>query len=104
MALGFSKELFKFEPDGWRGPVRSGFRLAPGMDRHAGARRIPDFDEVQGDVKTAWTDAATQEIGAFALEEMSANYTVAVPDLATIDMSNLLETNQAPTYSPEVPQ
>jgi hypothetical protein len=99
---GFSAELFKLEPDGWRGPVRSGFGWHLVWIDTLEPARIPDFDEVQGDVKTAWTDARYAEIKRVALEEMSANYTVVVPDLATIDMSNLLETNQAPTYSPEV--
>jgi peptidyl-prolyl cis-trans isomerase C len=99
---GFSSELFKLEPGGWRGPVQSGFgwhlvwidTLEPG--------RIPSFDEVQADVKSAWTDARYAEIKRAALEEMSARYRVVVPSLETIDMSNLLGTDQAPVYSPEI--
>ena len=99
---GFSSELFKLEPGAWHGPVQSGFgwhlvwidTLEPG--------RIPGFDEVQADVKVAWTDARYAEIKRAALEEMSANYTVVVPPLETIDMSNLLGAEPAPVYSPEV--
>ena len=101
----FSSALFKLELGGWRGPVQSGFgwhlvwidTLEPG--------RIPSFDEVQADVKSAWTDAQYAEVKRTALEEMSARYTVVVPPLASIDMSNLLGTGQAGGYSPEmIPQ
>ena len=99
---GFSSELFKLEPGGWRGPLQSGFGWHLVLIDTLEPARIPSFDEVQEDVKTAWIDARYAEIKRVALEEMSANYTVVVPDLATIDMSNLLEANQAPVYSPEV--
>jgi hypothetical protein len=99
---GFSSELFKLTPGGWRGPLQSGFGWHLVWIDTLEPARIPSFDEVQEDVKTAWTDARYAEIKRVALEEMRANYTVVVADLATIDMSNLLETNQAPVYSPEI--
>lgn len=91
----FSDELFKLEPGGWRGPIQSGYgwhlvwtdSLKPG--------RTPSFDEVEADVKTAWRDARYLEIKRAALDEMRARYTVVVAPLDTIDMSDLLGTNQA---------
>ncbi len=98
---GFATALFKLQPGAWRGPIQSGYgwhliwidSIEPG--------RIPRFDEVEADVKTAWRDERYVEIKQAALEEMRARYTVVVPPLETIDMSNLLGTVPANTMSPE---
>lgn len=98
---GFATELFKLEPGAWRGPIQSGYgwhlvwidSIEPG--------RIPSFDEVDADVKTAWRDQRYVEIKQAALEEMRARYTIVVPPLETIDMSNLLGTAPPNTMSPE---
>ena len=101
----FAAQLFKLEPGGWRGPVQSGYgwhlvwidSIEPG--------RKSGFAEVETDVKSAWRDARYREIKRAALEEMRSHYTVVVPPLDTIDMSNLLGTKRARTASPEmVPQ
>ncbi len=101
----FATQLFKLEPGGWRGPVQSGYgwhlvwidSIEPG--------RQPGFAEVETDVKSAWRDARYLEIKRTALEEMRSHYTVVVPPLDTIDMSNLLGTKPARAVSPEmVPQ
>ncbi len=98
----FSAQLFKLEPGGWRGPIQSGYgwhlvwidSITPG--------RVPSFDEVEADVKTAWRDQRYLEIKQAALKEMRSRYTVVVPSLDTIDMSNLLGTKPARTVSPEM--
>ncbi|KAA0910802.1 peptidyl-prolyl cis-trans isomerase [Pusillimonas sp. ANT_WB101] len=91
----FSTEIFKLEPGGWRGPIQSGYgwhlvwidAIEPG--------RAPRFDEAEADVRTAWHDAQFIEIKRAALAEMRSRYTVVVPALDTIDMSNLPGTGQA---------
>ena len=90
----FAAELFKLAPGDWRGPIRSGYgwhlvwidSIEPG--------RVPRFDEVEAEVRTAWRDNRYLEIKQAALDEMRARYTIVVPALDTIDMSNLLGTRQ----------
>ena len=85
----FTTELFKLEPGGWRGPVKSGFgwhlvwvdALEPG--------RTPNFEEIQADVRSAWTDDRYAEIKRQALAEMSALYTVVVAPFDGIDLNDL---------------
>lgn len=101
----FAQELFRLEPGGWRGPIQSGYGWHLVWIDSMEQGRVPSFAEVEADVKSAWRDARYQEIKRTALEEMRSHYTVVVPALDTIDMSNLLGTKPARTASPEmVPQ
>jgi hypothetical protein len=97
----FARELFELEPGGWRGPLQSGYgwhlvwidAMQPG--------RIPAFEEVEAEVRSAWRDARYQEIKRAALEEMRARYEVVVPPLEDINFNNLAimpsgQTNPAP--------
>ena len=75
----FALAVAKLPPGSWQGPVESGFgwhlvfvdTLIPG--------RVPAFEEVEPDVKSAWLS----EQKALALEKsykgMRANYTVLLP-------------------------
>ncbi len=75
----FALEVPKLRPGSWQGPVESGFgwhlvfvdMLVPG--------RIPPFEEIESDVKTAWL--AEQKATAWdkAYKDMRAKYTVLVP-------------------------
>ncbi len=77
----FAGALFQLEPGSWQGPVQSGYgghliwidSLEPG--------RVPAFEEVEPDVKTAWLDERYREVKKTALNEMRSRYTVVVPDL-----------------------
>lgn len=85
----FAAQLFELDPGGWRGPIQSGYgwhlvridAMEPG--------RIPAFEEVEAEVRSAWYDARYQEIKRAALEEMRSRYTVVVAPLDTIDMNGL---------------
>lgn len=87
---GFATALFKLEPGGWRGPVRSGYGWHLVWIDKMEAPRIPAFEEVEADVRSAWIDARYQEIKRAALEEMRSRYTVVVPPLDTVDLSNVM--------------
>ena len=75
----FAQAVEKLTPGSWQGPVESGFgwhlvfvdTVIPG--------RVPNFEEIEGDIKTAWL--AEQKTVAWdkAYKEMRAKYTVLVP-------------------------
>lgn len=90
----FATELFKLEPGGWHGPIQSGYGWHLVWIDSLEPPRVPGFDEVETDVKTAWRDNRYLEIKRSALEEMRARYTVVVPSLDTIDMRDLPGTRQ----------
>ena len=76
---GFAMAVAKLAPGSWQGPIESGFgwhlvfvdSVAPG--------RVPDFAEVEPEVKTAWLAAQKQEAWRKAYDAMRAKYTVTLP-------------------------
>ena len=84
----FAVAVAKLEPGSWRGPIESGFgwhlvyvdTLIPG--------RVPAFEEIEPDVKTAWLGEQKAIAWEKAYKEMRAKYTVllpAAPETASAD-------------------
>jgi peptidyl-prolyl cis-trans isomerase C len=75
----FAVALEKLKPGSWQGPVESGYgwhlvfvdTVIPG--------RIPAFEEMEPDVKTAWLAEQKQQAWQKAYAEMRAKYTVLLP-------------------------
>ncbi len=76
---GFALAVIKLAPGSWQGPVESGFgwhlvfidTLIPG--------RVPAFEEVEADVKTAWLAEHKAQAWQKAYQDMRAKYTVRLP-------------------------
>ena len=100
----FAATLFKFKPGSWQGPVQSGYgwhlvwidSIEPG--------RTPTFEEVEPDVKAAWTDERYREVKRASLEEMRSRYTVVLPSLDAIDLQDLKASATASAESELVSQ
>jgi len=75
----FAQSLIQLTPGSWQGPIESGFgwhlvfvdTVIPG--------RVPDFEEVEGDVKTAWLAEQKAQAWDKAYKELRAKYTVLLP-------------------------
>ncbi len=75
----FVVALEKLKPGSWQGPIESGYgwhlvyidTVIPG--------RIPAFDEMEPDVKTAWLAEQKQQAWQKAYTEMRAKYSVLLP-------------------------
>ncbi len=75
----FATDVFKLKPHAWQGPVESGFgwhlvfvdTLIPG--------RVPAFEEIEPDVKTAWLASQKEQAWHEAYARMRARYTVLLP-------------------------
>jgi peptidyl-prolyl cis-trans isomerase C len=75
----FALALEKLSPGSWQGPVESGFgwhlvfvdAVIPG--------RIPPFEEIESDVKTAWLAEQKAKAWDKAYKDMRAKYTVLLP-------------------------
>jgi len=83
----FAVAVSKLTPGSWQGPIESGYgwhlvyvaSLVPG--------RVPAFEEVEREVKTAWLGAQKEAAWKKAYQDMRAKYTLLVPvpsDDATI--------------------
>jgi hypothetical protein len=85
----FADALFGLNPGSWQGPVQSGYgwhliwidSIEPG--------RVPAYEEVKPDVKSAWLDDRYQEVKHTALDEMRSRYTVVVVPLDAVDLRDL---------------
>jgi peptidyl-prolyl cis-trans isomerase C len=94
----FAKAVFQLKVGAWQGPIQSGYgwhlvfvdAIEPG--------RVPAFEEVESDVKSAWLDQKQREIKRTALEAMRARYTVVVPPIESVDFGSL-RNPQAPIAS-----
>ena len=75
----FAQAVAKLAPGSWQGPIESGFgwhlvfvdTVIPG--------RVPAFEEIEPDVKTAWLGEQKELAWQKAYEEMRAKYTVLLP-------------------------
>ncbi len=75
----FAQAVVKLSPGSWQGPVESGFgwhlvfvdTVIPG--------RVPDFEEIESDVQTAWLAEQKAQAWDKAYQEMRAKYTVLLP-------------------------
>jgi peptidyl-prolyl cis-trans isomerase C len=75
----FTEGLFELKPGSWQGPIESGYgwhliwieSIVPG--------RVPNFEEVEPDVKTAWLADQKAEQWRKAYAKMRAKYEVLVP-------------------------
>ena len=75
----FAVALEKLKPGSWQGPIESGYgwhlvfvdTLIPG--------RVPAFEEVESEVKTAWLSDEKAQAWQKAYQEMRAKYTVLLP-------------------------
>ena len=65
--------------------------------------RLPSFEEVEPDVKSAWLDQRQRELKKVAFEAMRARYTVVVPPIETVDWESLRDL-QAPIATKVFPQ
>jgi hypothetical protein len=95
----FAVALEKLKTGSWQGPVESGYgwhlvfvdTLIPG--------RIPAFEEIEPDVKTAWLGEQKQQAWQKAYAEMRAKYTVLLPGPPSKEAAQ----NPAPPPKKQVP-
>ena len=103
----FAQAVAKLTPRAWQGPIESGYgwhlvfvdTVVPG--------RVPDFEEVESDVKTAWLSDQKAQAWNKAYDAMRAKYTVllpAPPDASAAAAPAAPPRRQIPDPSGEGPQ
>jgi peptidyl-prolyl cis-trans isomerase C len=75
----FASAVPKLKSGSWQGPVESGYGWHLVFVDSAIPGRIPVFEEVEGDVRTAWLADQKQQALQKAYEGMRAKYTVLLP-------------------------
>jgi peptidyl-prolyl cis-trans isomerase C len=75
----FAVAVEKLKPGSWQGPIESGLGWHLVFVDSVIPGRIPAFEEVEPDVKTAWLGAQKTEAIETAYKAMRAKYTVLLP-------------------------
>lgn len=76
---GFARELFAAQPGAWAGPIESGYGWHLVFVDSLIPSRIPAFEEIEPDVKTAWLASRKAEAWEQAYKKMRAKYVLALP-------------------------
>jgi hypothetical protein len=75
----FAQAAFKLKPGSWKGPVESGYGWHLVFVDSFTSGRVPAFEEVEPDVKSAWLADQREQAKHKAYETMRAKYTVSLP-------------------------
>ena len=75
----FAMAVAKLAPGSWQGPIESGFGWHLVFVDKVIPRRVPAFEEVEPDVKTAWLGEQKSLAWQKAYQGMRAKYTVLLP-------------------------
>jgi peptidyl-prolyl cis-trans isomerase C len=94
----FAQGLFQLKPGSWQGPIESGYGWHLVWIESISPGRIPAFEEVEPDVKTAWLASQKAEAWGKAYAEMRTRYEVLVPQLPDKPLAEVpgLPSNLAP--------
>ena len=88
----FALALFQLEPGSWQGPIESGLGWHLIWIDSISAARVPAFEEVETDVKDAWTRDWQAEVQRKAYETMRAQYEVVLPQSVPTGIAHLTPT------------
>ncbi len=80
---GFARALFELKTGSWQGPIESGYGWHLVFIDGLTPSRVPEFEEVEGDVKTAWVNDQRAEFKRKAFAAMRANYEILLPTATT---------------------
>jgi len=75
----FAQAVAKLPTGSWQGPIESGFGWHLVFVDTATPGRVPDFEEVEPEVKTAWLGEQKAVAWEKAYQDMRAKYTVLLP-------------------------
>jgi peptidyl-prolyl cis-trans isomerase C len=78
----FAVALEKLKPGSWQGPIESGYGWHLVFVDTAIPERIPAFDEVESEVKTAWLGEQKAQARERAYKGLRSKYTVLLPALS----------------------
>jgi peptidyl-prolyl cis-trans isomerase C len=85
----FARALFQLKPDAWRGPIESGFGWHLIWIDSITPSRVPAFEEVETDVRDAWTQDWHAEVQRKAYDTMRAQYEVVLPKVVPKNVAHL---------------
>jgi len=77
----FALAVAKLAPGSWQGPIESGYGWHLVFVDTAIPGRVPAFEEIESEVKSAWLNERKEKAWQEAYKELRAKYTVLLPAL-----------------------
>jgi hypothetical protein len=81
----FERALFDLKPGSWQGPIESGFGWHLVFVQSLTPGRLPEFTEVESEVKSEWIKDQRAEFKRKAYEAMKARYEIVLPTEQAIE-------------------
>jgi hypothetical protein len=81
----FAQASFQLSPGAWQGPIESGLGWHLVFVESVAPGRVPDFEEIEPDVKAAWISEQRAESKGKMYAAMRARYEVVLPATAARD-------------------
>lgn len=100
----FASALFAQKPGVWAGPIRSGYGWHLVRIDTLEPARVPALDEIEADVRAAWTEEHYDAIRKRAEDDMLSRYTIVVPDLDPADLATVSARRTASLPAAELDQ
>lgn len=92
----FAQTLFELKPGAWQGPVESGLGWHLVFVESVAPGRVPDFEEIEPDVKAAWINEQRAEAKRRMYAAMRARYEVVLPATVVGDAAGVVSSGKSP--------
>src|SRR5438876_3731918 len=76
---GLARSLFAQQTGSWQGPIESGYGWHLEFIDSLTPARVPDFEEVETDVRTQWVSAQRDQTKQRMYEQMKSHYKIVLP-------------------------
>lgn len=76
----FARDLVSLKPGAWAGPIESGYGWHVVFVESLTPQRVPEFDQIEAEVKTAWVEDRRVKVRHQMYEAMRAQYQVMLPE------------------------
>jgi hypothetical protein len=93
----FASALFAVAPGAWAGPIESGYGWHLVWVDAVAPPRVPAFEEVEREVKTAWLEDRRADMREETYEAMRARFEIVLPkDVGMTDLASLRSAESIP--------
>jgi len=75
----FARALVKLAPGQWAGPIESGYGWHVVFAESITPQRIPEYEEVEANVRSVWIEDRRDEVKGRMYEAMRAHYDIVLP-------------------------
>jgi peptidyl-prolyl cis-trans isomerase C len=95
---GFAKALFEVKPGVWQGPIESGYGWHLVWADAIAPARVPSFEEIEPEVRSAWLTYERAELKRKAFDAIRSRYVVSLPQEQPANTSSTRASSSKPGH------